>query len=87
MNTTVDLLKQGRKEEVWDRYCGFIDLSLAEFMGVQKRLLVEQIDLLSSSLKRVLEEWKILKELTCTDGSCVWLTAFARAFARRTGTV
>ncbi len=47
MNTTVDLLKQGRKEEVWDRYCGFIDLSLAEFMGVQKRLLVEQIDLLA----------------------------------------
>jgi hypothetical protein len=47
MNATIDLLKQGRKDEVWDRYCGFIDLSLDDFMDVQKRLLMEQIDLLA----------------------------------------
>jgi hypothetical protein len=41
-----DLIRQGRTEEVWQRCCGFIDLSLEEFMQIQKRLLLEQIGLL-----------------------------------------
>jgi len=36
----------GRRDEVWKKYCGFLDLSLKEFMEIQERLLVEQIDLL-----------------------------------------
>ncbi len=40
------LFRQGRTEEVWRRCCGFIDLSLAEFMKIQERLLLEQLELL-----------------------------------------
>ena len=44
----IDLLRQGRKEELWQMCCGFIDLSLEQFMAIQKRLLLEQIELLKS---------------------------------------
>ena len=43
-----ELLKQGRNEELWQMCCGFIDLSLEQFMAIQKRLLLEQIELLKS---------------------------------------
>ncbi|MDD4793789.1 MAG: GH3 auxin-responsive promoter family protein [Dehalococcoidales bacterium] len=45
MSTNVDLFKQGRHEELWQRCCGFIDLSIEEFSQIQKRLLLEQIEL------------------------------------------
>ena len=44
-----DLLKQGRGEEVWTRYCGFLDLGLDDFMAIQRRLLTEQLQLASRS--------------------------------------
>jgi hypothetical protein len=47
MTTTRDLLRQGRTDEVWQKYCGFLDLSLKEFMEIQRSLLLEQIDLLA----------------------------------------
>lgn len=43
-----ELLNQGRYEELWQRCCGFIDLSLGDFMKIQKRLLLEQLALLKS---------------------------------------
>ena len=43
MISTAELLRQGRKAEIWARYCGFIDLSLKDFMAIQERLLLEQI--------------------------------------------
>ena len=46
MTTTVELLRQGRRDEIWKKYCGFIDLSLEEFMEIQKELLMEQLQLL-----------------------------------------
>ena len=46
MTTLVELLRQGRNEELWQRCCGFIDLSLEDFMRIQRRLLLEQIELL-----------------------------------------
>ena len=46
MTETVRLLKQGRTEEIWQRCCGFIDLSLEDFMRIQRRLLEEQLELL-----------------------------------------
>ena len=46
MTRPIDLLRQGRKEELWQMCCGFIDLSLEQFMVIQKRLLLEQIKLL-----------------------------------------
>jgi len=46
MTTEAELFKQGRHEELWQRCCGFIDLSLDDFMKVQRRLLLEQLELL-----------------------------------------
>jgi len=48
MPSTFELLSQGRKKELWQRCCGFIDLSLEEFMVIQRRLLLEQIELLKN---------------------------------------
>jgi len=48
MTRPIDLLRQGRQEELWQMCCGFIDLSLEEFMTIQKRLLLEQLELLKS---------------------------------------
>ena len=47
MVTTAELLRQGRRDEIWSKYCGFLDLKLQEFMDIQRRLLLEQIGLLS----------------------------------------
>lgn len=37
------------KERIWQRYCGFLDLSIEEFMQIQHRLLMEQIELVADS--------------------------------------
>jgi hypothetical protein len=38
-----ELLKQGRGDEVWKRYCGFLDLNVDSFLEIQERLLLEQL--------------------------------------------
>jgi len=43
MTSTNELLRRGRTQELWRKYCGFIDLSLEEFMEIQERLVMEQI--------------------------------------------
>ncbi|MFC2003579.1 GH3 auxin-responsive promoter family protein [Chloroflexota bacterium] len=48
MVSAVDLLREGRKKELWQRCCGFIDLSLEEFMVIQRRLLLEQLEFLKN---------------------------------------
>ena len=47
MPSVNELLQQGKTEELWERCCGFIDLSLEQFMEIQHRLLMEQIDALN----------------------------------------
>lgn len=42
-------LHQYSKEEIWEEYCGFLTLSSEEFMNIQNRLLMEQIELWSNS--------------------------------------
>jgi len=49
MPTAAELLRQGREREVWEMCCGFTDLSLVQFMAIQKRLLKEQLELLNRS--------------------------------------
>ncbi len=49
MSTAKTLLYQGQKAEIWTKYCGFLDLSLDEFMEIQERLLMEQINFLKNS--------------------------------------
>ena len=46
MSVEVELFQQGKYQELWQRCCGFIDLSIEDFMKVQKRLLIEQMELL-----------------------------------------
>src|SRR4030042_6940344 len=48
LSKSQELLRQGRYEELWQMGCGFIDLSLEQFMAIQKRLLLEQIELLKN---------------------------------------
>jgi len=45
-NKVGELFQQGRYEELWQRCCGFIDLSREDFMKIQRRLLEEQLELL-----------------------------------------
>jgi hypothetical protein len=49
MPKAVELLKQRRNEELWQMCCGYLNLSLEQVMTMQKRLLLEQIRLLSDS--------------------------------------
>jgi len=46
MNTATDLFAQGKDDELWQRCCGFLDLSISDFMRIQRRLLMEQVELL-----------------------------------------
>jgi hypothetical protein len=45
----IDLLRQGRNEELWQMCCGFLSLNLDEFMEIQKNLLLQQLELLNNS--------------------------------------
>ena len=47
MPTIAGLYRQGRNEELWQMSCGFTGLNLEQFMAVQKRLLLEQLELLN----------------------------------------
>jgi hypothetical protein len=46
---TSELIKKGEKEKIWSKYCGYLDLSMEEYMQIQERLLVEQFDTLKDS--------------------------------------
>ena len=43
------LLEEGRVKELWMKHCGYFTLSPDDFMDVQKRLLLEQINVLEKS--------------------------------------
>jgi hypothetical protein len=49
MITKDELLRTGNQERIWQKYCGFLDLSLTEFMEMQEELLMEQIELVYDS--------------------------------------
>ena len=42
-------LHQYSKKEIWEEYCGFLNISSEDFMSIQNRLLLEQMELWSSS--------------------------------------
>jgi hypothetical protein len=47
-----ELFQTGDQQGIWQKYCGFLDLSLAEFMEImeiQEQLLMDQIDLVYDS--------------------------------------
>lgn len=43
------LFTNREKEKIWEKYCGFLDLSVEEFMTIQQLLLKEQLELMSHS--------------------------------------
>jgi len=49
MTESSKLLREGRKEELWTKHCGYVNLSLEDFMSIQRRLLREQLNLLGAS--------------------------------------
>jgi hypothetical protein len=49
MSSLLELLRQGQNEQLWERCCGFYDLSLDQFMKLQEQILLEQIELLPHS--------------------------------------
>jgi GH3 auxin-responsive promoter len=49
MPRAVDLLREGRHEELWDMCCGFLSLDMPKFMSIQRRLLQEQLARLNRS--------------------------------------
>ena len=45
--TFEEKLRNYSAKEIWQEYCSFLDLSMDEYMTIQKRLLMEQVDLMS----------------------------------------
>ena len=45
----IEFLGLRDKKKVWQKYCGFLDLSLKEFLDIQEHLLLEQLKLTSNS--------------------------------------
>jgi hypothetical protein len=77
MPKAVELLRQGRDEELWLMCCGYLSLNTEEFMDIQKRLLLEQLELLKGCplgdkimrgrKPRTLEEFRQLPLTTYAD--------------------
>ena len=44
-----DKIQKKQFREIWDEYCNFLDLSIDEYMTIQRRLMQEQIQLWSPS--------------------------------------
>ena len=44
-----DRLREVSQSELWEEYCGFLELTVEEFMKIQKRLLREQMELWGKS--------------------------------------
>ncbi len=50
MPRAMDLLREGRDEELWQMCCGFLKLNISEFMDIQRSLLLQQLELLNNSV-------------------------------------
>ncbi len=80
MSKIKELLHQGRYDELWQMCCGFIDLSLDQFMSIQRRLLLEQIELLKNcelgrkimrgAIPETIEEFREIVPLTTYSDYC-----------------
>ena len=80
MSRILELVRQDRKEELWQMCCGFIDLSFEQFMTIQKRLLLEQLELLNrcelgnkimrGTMPRTVEEFREWVPLTTYVDYC-----------------
>ena len=46
MPNAAELLRKGQIDLIWTKYCGFLDILIREFMEIQERLLLEQVELI-----------------------------------------
>jgi hypothetical protein len=49
MENSFKLIEEGRKDELWNKHCGYLKLSCNDFREIQERLLMEQLTLLRRS--------------------------------------
>jgi hypothetical protein len=47
MTTAIELVREGKLQELWQMCCGFLSLDINEFMKIQRRLLEQQLELLN----------------------------------------
>ena len=47
MGIEAEMFKKGKQVDLWKRCCGYLDLSIEDFMHIQKRLMLEQLELLN----------------------------------------
>lgn len=70
-------LRRYSKAEIWEEYCGFLDMTMEEYMNMQKRLVAEEIKLwcgselgkriLNGKCPGTLEEFRAMVPLTTYD--------------------
>ena len=75
-----DLFRLGRSEDLWKMCCGFLDLDITQFMEIQERLLLQQLQTLSQSAlgrkimrgkaPQTLEEFRRMVPLTTYKDYC-----------------
>ena len=80
MAKAIELLRRGQNEELWQMCCGFLRLNINEFMEIQERLLLQQLELLKKSplgskimrgaRPRTMEEFRRLVPLTDYKDYC-----------------
>jgi hypothetical protein len=42
-------LKKKMYKDIWEQYCGFLDLNMSEYMEIQKRLMREQLQIYATA--------------------------------------
>jgi len=77
MTESSRLLREGRRQELWIKHCGYVNLEREEFMEIQKRLLREQLKLIGASeigkaiigdkIPQTVEEFKQMVPFTTYD--------------------
>jgi hypothetical protein len=70
-------LEQQQHEQIWNSYCGFLDLNIEQYMVIQNRLMMEQISLwsqcelgksiLDGKTPRTVDEFRSMVPLTTYD--------------------
>ncbi|MBN2045685.1 MAG: GH3 auxin-responsive promoter family protein [Anaerolineales bacterium] len=49
MTESYKMLREGRKQELWNKHCGYVTLKPKDFLEIQTRLLQEQLKLIGAS--------------------------------------
>lgn len=75
--TLDEKLKKKQYREIWEEYCGFLDLSLDSYVDIQERLLLEQMNIygrcrlgrhiMKQAVPKTVEEFRTLVPLTTYD--------------------